>query len=78
MTTAPRILLFGLEPDVRTLLRRVLTAGGFGVFEAQNVDDAQQLASGADVELFIAGKEIWERPLSERFDKERRPGQAEP
>ncbi len=75
---APRILLFALEPDVRTLLRRVLTAGGFGVFEAQNVDEAQQLAAGADIELFITGKEIWERPLSERFDnKGRGPGQAE-
>ena len=74
---APRILLFGLEPDVRTLLRRVLTVGGFSVFEAQNVDEAQQLASGADVELCIAGKEIWERQLSERFEKERGAGQAE-
>ena len=51
--------------------RRVLTAGGFSVFEAQNVDEAQQLASGADVELFIVGKEMWERRFSERFDKER-------
>ena len=68
---APRILLLGLEPDVRALLRRVLAAGGFSVFEAQNVDEAQRLASGADVELFIAGKEIWEHRLSEQFDKER-------
>ncbi len=58
---APRILLLDLEPDVRTVLRRVLTAGGFSVFEAENLDQAQQLASRAAVELFIASREFWER-----------------
>ena len=58
---APRILLLDLEQDVRTFLRRVLTAGGFSVFEAENLAQAQQLISAADVDLFIASKEFWER-----------------
>ena len=64
---ASRILLLDLDPEVRTLLRRVLTAGGFSVFEAENLDEAEQLVSSAGVDLLIGSKELLEHNHPDRL-----------